>query len=128
MVGKKGNKKGTLPPRSVREKKKQSRITKAEAIGLIFAGVGIFSALILGALTAAGVVDMSAARYLLFAAWVSAVVMAYVVEKLSARSQKRILISVSATAVVAGLFLFVVNNWMVNKKAQTTPLPSRSSQ
>jgi len=94
------------------------KLTPAETYGLIFAFVGIFLGLVLGSLAAAGVVDMSAARYMLIAAWVFLVIGAALVEKLSARTLKRVLLSASITAIAAAVLLLALNTWMVRKKAE----------
>lgn len=100
-----------------------SPLTPAEKIGLTLAVLAICFGFIIGALAAAGVVDMSAAQAMLVAAWIFAISGAYIVEKLSARSRRRIVISVSLTAIMAVLLLFALNTWMVRKKAEQEHRP-----
>ncbi|HEX8087609.1 MAG TPA: hypothetical protein VF762_02075, partial [Blastocatellia bacterium] len=82
-------------------------------LGLIL-GVSSF---VIGALAAAGIVDMGVAQIMLLAALILASVGTFVVEWLSGRSRKRIMLSTVLVTIGMGVLLFgIVNPWMVRKK------------
>src|SRR5262245_8691555 len=70
-----------------------SKLKVAEWIGLVGLFVSLAAAFLLGALAAAGIVDLGLANMMLVAALLVLVIGAVVVEGISRRSTKRILIS-----------------------------------
>jgi hypothetical protein len=94
-----------------------SQLRPIEWIGL----VGLFLSLAVGfvfaALAAAGTIDLSVAKAMLVAALIVMVVGAVVVEWLSKRPFKRVVLSTAITGVVTSLVLFyVIRPWMVQKR------------
>lgn len=95
------------------------RISAVEWIGIAGIFVSLAAGFVLGAMAAAGIVDMGAARMMLLAALIVMTIGAFAVEMLSARSARRIAISTISTGLVTSVVLFgIISPWMVRKKKE----------
>lgn len=93
-----------------------------EIVALVVTFLALVLVFFVGAPTAAGVIDMTLARILLFAGWAGAVIAAFVIEVLSTRSRKRIAMTTILTAFLVGAFALFSNYWIGKKKAEQEAL------
>lgn len=110
------------------------KIIAVEWIGLVLAFLLEAATFVVGALAAAGIVNMDLAKLMLGAARILLVVGAFVVEWLSDRSPSRIAVSTILTGVISGWLLFgIISPWMVKAKKEQDeigvqqPQPQRAS-
>ena len=94
------------------------RLTGGEIISIVLGTVGILLAFFIGAPATAGVTDISLARLLLLGGCIAAVLLAFTIEKLYHRSWKRILTTLTITALASIGLAIYANVWIGTKKAE----------
>jgi hypothetical protein len=111
-----------------RRKTPKPPLTISEFVGLILAFALAALAFVLTAPSAAGVTGVWEARQLLLAAWIVTIVGALVVEKLSGRSWKRVLITTVTSGLLMGVCLLLFDQRIASKKREQgrTTIPAQA--